>query len=224
VLTGFSIREIARHVPIRFSIFHRSPLVMVINLQNYEGASTRSWKGYFSRASILRQARLILAIISAGVLAYALTHIAKQRYNEYLGTYGTYRIGAMKQLEELRHFQGEVYMTNINAPLVGFLLNSPGFGVCSPDSIAEDSTLDLKQCKIAFMRRYQYWLNHRPKYFIFFWDGQFFPGFADCVPTGLLLGQERGGENCNTILEAKLELNFKQLFKNKLFSVFDLDH
>src|SRR5204863_6478193 len=36
-------------------------------------------------------------------------------------------------LYDISRFNGDLFMTNINVPTVGFLTSAPGFGVCNPD-------------------------------------------------------------------------------------------
>lgn len=125
-------------------------------------------------------------------------------------------------LYDIRRFNGELFMTNINVPTVGFLTSAPGFGVCSPDSVKKDSEFNLRECKTSFMRRYDYWLTQRPRYFFYFSAPELFPGFADCMPAGLLIGQTRGGNECMQQLRDTLDSQYPLVMKNELVSVYDL--
>ncbi len=125
-------------------------------------------------------------------------------------------------LYDIRRFRGDLFMTNINVPTVGFLTSAPGFGVCSPNSVKQNGQVDLLECKTSFMRRYDYWLKQRPRYFFYFSLPEFFPGFADCMPGGMLIGSERGGDECMKQLLGTLETQYPLVLKNALVSVFDM--
>ena len=122
----------------------------------------------------------------------------------------------------IRRFGGEFFMTNINVPTVGLLTAAPGFGVCSPGSVGRSFELDLHQCKTAFVRRYSFWSHQRPRYFYYFALPELFPGFADCMPTGLLSGSNRGGNQCMQDLKDRLTNQYALVMKNDVVSVFDL--
>jgi len=116
-----------------------------------------------------------------------------------------------------------LFMTNINVPVVGFLAQAPGFGVCEPRAIGGDGSIDLSRCKTAFMRRYEYWSQQRPRYFFYFDHPALFPGFADCLPKGTLVGQERDGNSCMDELRHRLARQYVLVFENRLMKVFDLE-
>ena len=125
-------------------------------------------------------------------------------------------------LYDIRRYGGEFFMTNINVPTVGFLAAAPGFGVCGPDSVRRDGGFELHQCKTAFVRRYGFWSQQRPRYFYYFSLPALFPGFADCMPSGLLLGSDRGGDQCMHNLWERLASQYALVMRNDIVSVFDL--
>ncbi len=125
-------------------------------------------------------------------------------------------------LNAIRRYNGALFMTNINVPTVGFLTRAPGFGVCGPKSVKNDGNLDLLACKTAFMRRYDYWLLQRPHYFFYFTLPELFPGFADCMPKGLLLGSTRDDSGCMHDLAYRLESRYSRVMSNSVVTVFDL--
>jgi hypothetical protein len=126
-------------------------------------------------------------------------------------------------LGEVSRFRGALFMTNINVPTVGLLTKAPGFGVCSPDSIAADGGILLKHCQISFMRRYDYWDFQRPQYFYYFTEPSLFPGFAACMPTGTIVGTERGGASCMQELLDRLSRSYRLKAANSIVRVFDLE-
>lgn len=125
-------------------------------------------------------------------------------------------------LYDIRRFNGDLFMTNINVPTVGFLTSAPGFGVCSPDSVKKDGEFNLRECKTSFMRRHDYWLTQRPRYFFYFSASELFPGFADCMPAGLVIGSTRGSSECMQQLRDTLDSQYPLVMKNELVSVYDL--
>jgi len=124
-------------------------------------------------------------------------------------------------LADAQRFDGEVFMTNINTPPVAFFVRERGHGVCGPESIEDGGVIDVGSCKVAFMRTAPSDPANRPRYFFLFWSRELFPGFADCLPSGALIGQERG-EDCISLMRARLSVNFERVFKNELFEVYDL--
>jgi hypothetical protein len=125
-------------------------------------------------------------------------------------------------LNDLEKFRGQLFMTNINVPTVGFLTRAPGFGVCGPQAIGIAGEIDLQYCKSALMKRYDYWAARRPALFYYFDDRRLFPGFADCVPTGTLVATERSGSACMTELLEKLSQQYRLILQNPFVRVFDL--
>jgi hypothetical protein len=127
-------------------------------------------------------------------------------------------------LNDIGRFRGQLFMTNINVPTVGFLAQAPGFGVCSPRAIGMDGKLDVRYCKSALMKRYDYWAAQRPMLFYYFDKPGFFPGFADCVPAGTLIGTERSGPGCMVDLLNRLSQQYPLVLQNPFVRVFDLTH
>jgi hypothetical protein len=126
-------------------------------------------------------------------------------------------------LEAISRFQHQFFMTNINIPTVGFLANAPGYGVCNPEAIGRDGSLDIKHCKSALMRRHDYWAAQRPALFYYFDDPRLFPGFADCVPASTLIGTDRRGPACMTDLLDRLSTQYQQILENPFVRIFDLN-
>ncbi|MDX2099758.1 MAG: hypothetical protein SFW36_18420, partial [Leptolyngbyaceae cyanobacterium bins.59] len=123
-------------------------------------------------------------------------------------------------LADLKQFPTELYMTNINTPTVGFFTKAPGYGVCGLETISEQGNVNQSECQVAFMRQYRKYNQILPRYF-FFVNG-FYPGFADCLPPGALVGQVRGGNECIAAMQDRLTKNFTRIFENKLIQVYDL--
>jgi hypothetical protein len=125
-------------------------------------------------------------------------------------------------LGDIKQFAGELYITNINTPTVGFFTGSPGYGVCGPDTITAEGTIDKSRCKIAFMRRTDVYDEQTPRYFFFFWSKTLFPGFADDLPSETLLGDNRGGDALIKLMQDRLDTHFIKVYENRLFRVYDL--
>lgn len=147
---------------------------------------------------------------------------ARYRFQDIQNIANTYEKNSNENLEPLRSFDKGLFMTNINTPTLYFFLRQPGFGVCGLQSVGDDGSLDLSDCKISFMRQAQKYAQERPLYFFLFHPGQYFPGFADCLPKQVLIGQDRGPKNCVEQQEQRLEKNYQRIFENDIFSVFDL--
>jgi hypothetical protein len=125
-------------------------------------------------------------------------------------------------LSDLHRYGGELFMTNINAPAVGLFTGSVVFGVCAPESVQHDGTLNLESCKTLMARQYDYWQSRRPHYFMFTDDRRLFPGFADCLPANTYVGQARREASCMDDLLSRLTSQYRLVMKNDLFRVFDL--
>lgn len=125
-------------------------------------------------------------------------------------------------LAELQRFAGHVYMTNINTPTVGFFIREAGFGVCGPTALPPAGGVDPSRCKIADVRRYALLLKRIPEYFVLFLTPDLFPGFGDCLPTGTLVGEVRGGDACLALMERRLSHSFSRVLKSDLFEVYAL--
>ena len=130
------------------------------------------------------------------------------------------------ELEHLRKFASAPFMTNINVPTVYFYTASVGFGVCGLNSISDNGRLDLSGCKIALVRDRGAYDNIRPSFFFLFKVAPYFPGFADCGPSGFILPEEqleRAPPNCIEIQKSRLDKNFSKVLDTKLFNVYDLN-
>lgn len=128
----------------------------------------------------------------------------------------------LSDLVDLREFAGEPFMTNIYSTPVGFFVKEAGHGVCGPDSIAGPNGLDPQRCKTAFMRRVAVWRTKTPRYFFFVTADVLFPGFSDCVPSSTAILTRRGGDECVEWMDRRLTEQFAEIFRNRLFAVFDL--
>lgn len=159
------------------------------------------------------------------IVAFALSveQVASVHVEKFAGVIPAYRQNRYARLEDLRrYFAGQLTMTNINAVTVGFLTQEAGFGVCGPEAVPDRGSIDPQKCYVAFMRRHDHYAKVRPRYFVFFWSRDLFPGFADCLPSGILLGQERGGDSCVAVMHRRLSERFQRVFDNGVFEVFDL--
>jgi len=125
-------------------------------------------------------------------------------------------------LTDLEEFRGQLFLTNINVPTVGFFIQEAGYGVCGLQSVPEFADADASQCKVSFMRRQEYWLSQQPKYFFFFTTSDLFPGFADCLPSTTLVGQARGGDTCVSLMRQRLATRYPLVHSNPLFETYDL--
>lgn len=123
-------------------------------------------------------------------------------------------------LLDLRQFSGKLYMTNVYTSTTGFFAQSPGYGVCSPDSLSDSGKIDVSQCQVAFMKQHDLYATQKPKYFFFM--RSYYPGFADCIPEGgtIQVGSESTG--CVGVLYRNLSRGFVKIFENPLFEVYDL--
>jgi len=168
---------------------------------------------------------LVLIVASTWVLtqfAYAqarvqiqqLWHIANLAISENM--YG--------EMDDLSRFDDGLFLTNVNVTTVGVITRHAGFGVCGPEAVGRDGKVDLSKCKAVFMRRADFWRAQQPKYYFYFWSPTLFPGFADCLPTGTLPLEARGGTSCMEDQLARLQANYTKVYENGLFKVFDLTH
>jgi hypothetical protein len=127
-----------------------------------------------------------------------------------------------RELEDLRALRSELFMTNINVPVIAFFTDSPGFGVCELQSINDQGSVNTAGCKISFMKRKAYWQTVRPRYFFFSSKPSMFPGFADCLPVGYFAFQ-RGEADCVSKLSRRLQENYALAYRNSLLEVYDLN-
>jgi hypothetical protein len=182
------------------------------------------------KAEVIEQkgAYAILAarLVTFGMITVLLLHLSfaliRERAGELRSLAKTYREVQLAALTELRNLRGSLFMTNINLPLVSYYMEYPGFGVCEPSSVSEDGDIDVRKCKVSFVRREAYWSKQPPKYFIYFREGRFFPGFGDCLPEGLIGDHSRAEASCVKAFEAKLRRNFSVVLENRLFTTFSI--
>lgn len=165
-----------------------------------------------------------LAFLLGLMLVYLLLTIARQRLVEYVQVVDSYRTSTVHHLEKLTDYRNRIFMTNVNLPVVGFLVEYPGFGVCSPKSVTIDGMINVSSCKVSFVRRVEYWRSRAPDVFVFFKDRRFFPAFADCLPTSGAPSSGRDPESCMREFESRLARLFNVLQDNELFTVFDLSN
>jgi len=183
----------------------------------------------YSILSTIRElnSRLVLQALScitlAGLLFLVVYVTAVTQANELssiIAETSTYRYRALGDIRE--RFAGNVFMTNISAATVGFLLKETGWGVCGLDAVPEHGDINPFACHAANMRQPERYAGHRPRYFLFFWSADLFPGFSDCLPSGYFPGAERGGDTCIAQLYRRLSGRFETVYENKLVMVFDL--
>jgi hypothetical protein len=148
--------------------------------------------------------------------------IRKTGYVDQLLSKNDTKLNLDVSLKEISKFNGQLFMTNINIPTVGFLVQYPGYGVCDPDSISDIGDLIISKCGTDFIKSTDsITLSQKPKYFFFFTYPTLFPGFASCMPSSTMIGA-RGGNECMNLLFKRLSDNYELKFTNKIVSVFDL--
>jgi hypothetical protein len=184
-------------------------------------AGLQFWPRRIRRALVASLAVLAVVVLGNAVLAQV-----RQRQANVTGLVPLYTQGNINtQLEPLRTFSQGFFMTNINTPTVYFYVQRPGFGVCGLSSIGDDGAIRLDGCKIAFMRNKDKYLASRPAFFFQFRRSGYFPGFADCMPSGTLMAQmqeARAPAGCFEMQEDRLRKNYSAVFSNTLFTVYDL--
>ena len=178
----------------------------------------RGWRPPAAEHRTALAGRLTIFLLAVGVATavgrtelHALKEMVKQ----------TRAPNVVEQLAGLKKYSGELFMTNINLPTVAFFSEAPGFGVCELETVAADGTLHDKRCKVAYMRRLEYWQKQPPQYFFFFWHPHVFPGFSDCFPADFLPVQP-GTEDCLPRLKRRLADHFPLIERNSLYEVYDL--
>lgn len=125
-------------------------------------------------------------------------------------------------LKEIKKYNGQLFMTNINIPTVGFLVQYPGYGVCDPESISDSGEVNISKCGTDFIKSTDTkTLSQKPRYFFYFTYPSLFPGFASCMPSSTMIGA-RGGNDCMKLLFKRLSDNYQQVYTNEIVSVFDL--
>jgi hypothetical protein len=192
----------------------------------------RGWRPVRSKVGVHRPwaasqlATLTLAVVVLVAIGNALLIQIRQRNSNIDAIVPLYTAGNQNLLlEPLRNFSEGYFMTNINTPTIYFYVERPGFGVCGLNSIGESGEIDLDDCKIAFMRDRKRYGASRPSYFFQFSAPGYFPGFADCMPTGTLMAELQEGRApaaCFAMQEGRLRKHYPAVFKNALFAVYDL--
>lgn len=167
---------------------------------------------------------IVLGMLSFWSLLNGLNFAARTRHGELVAVANIYRKSPARELEALRKFSGGYFMTNINTPTIYFYTRQPGFGVCGLDSIDAEGRVELAKCKIAFMRNAKRYAATPPAYFFFFKEARYFPGFADCLPSNAMVGQQElaGSTDCLAEQDKRLSTSYERVFNSDTFSVFDL--
>jgi len=196
------------------------------DVRGFVAGRTLAVAGRNRRDRILHTATLFVASISLvalGVMSVAASQLAEA------GTIGSLYLrrniaNSFRSLEDIRRFDADLFMTNINTPLVGFLTHQPGFGVCGLRSVDESGRLELRHCRIAMMRHYERYLERQPRYFFFFVRGKHFPGFATCHPDSITTDPETGliGGECHAEQRKRLDRLFRVILQNEDVRVYDL--
>jgi hypothetical protein len=167
--------------------------------------------------------RALNCVALAGLLFLVVYITAVTQANELrtiISETSTYRYRALGEIRD--RFAGNVFMTNISGLTVGFLLKETGWAVCGLDAVPEQGDVNPLACHSANMRRREQYEGRRPRYFLFFWSADLFPGFSDCLPSDYFPGEERGGDTCIGQLYRRLSNRFEMVYENKLVKVFDL--
>jgi hypothetical protein len=147
--------------------------------------------------------------------------IRKTEYVDQVLSKSEKKLNLDASLLEIKRFNGQLFMTNINIPTVGFLVQYPGYGVCDPDSISDSGDVKISECGTDFIKSTdRITLSQQPRYFFYFTTPGLFPGFASCMPSSTMIGA-RGGSGCMKLMYRRLSDNYEQVFSNKIVSVFD---
>lgn len=163
-----------------------------------------------------------ICVALVGVAIYLVNHQAQVLRAEIRNVKDQWKKDPYADLVDLQQFAGELFVTNINVPTVGFFTDSPGYGVCGPETITADGDIDRSKCKVAFMRRTDVYDRQPARYFFFFWSPELFPGFADDLPTATLMSGERGGDARIQQMRERLDTHYELAHQNRLFRVYDL--
>jgi hypothetical protein len=170
--------------------------------------------------------RLVAEVVVRAVLVLALLYLVRVEYtltmSQLAGIRSQVATFSKAKLGDLRAFAHQSYMTNVNAPVVGFLVDEVGFAVCDLESLPAAGGLDPAACHIQYFRQREYWLSQTPSFFFFFTAPEFFPGFGRCLPSGTGILVERGGDSCIDEMRARLAARATEIHDNGIFTVFDL--
>jgi hypothetical protein len=175
-----------------------------------------------AHAVVLATYMIALTVLFRTATSFAASNIESIRGNWASVVSATISAPSYDLLDDVGRFAGQPFMTDINVPAIGLFTRSVGFGVCAPESIQPSMKLDLAQCKIAMTRRYDYWRSIRPRYFFYTIDSRLFPGFADCLPANLYVGQSRRQASCLEDLRDRLSSQYALVLKNNLIEIYDL--
>jgi len=217
-LLTFAIKQLERFVRFHFA-------VVVLNFKNAIVVRLRQRQGNIQvpyGSALTHVVRLILCLAMGIGIGLSMAGIAKHKVEEVRLVLSTYGENTYENLDDLRSFSGELFLTNINTPTVGFFVGEAGYGVCGVHSVTDAGGIERDECKVAFMKRHSFWEQKSPKYFFFFSEPKLFPGFGDCLPNTTLRGQVRGGDGCVSLMEERLEEAFVKVHENDLFQVYDL--
>lgn len=170
----------------------------------------------------------VLLVMSASIATLGLIGILRSQLSEINMISTLYSpknvVTSFRYLEEIRRFNDGFFMTNINTPLIGFMTNQPGFGVCGLASVGESGGLAPRHCRIAPLRQYARYVDQRPRYFFFFVLGVHFPGFATCQPYETMTDSTTGltGAECHDEQRKRLDRQFRLVLDNPSVRIYDL--
>jgi hypothetical protein len=195
--------------------------VVLFAVRSLSEGFSEQWNVPVPHARLLLQGVISVLLVASLLFVAALS--AKTHVNSVKAVIAATAENRYRLLSELRNrFAGQTFMTNINVTTVGFLLQERGWGVCGPQSVSETGRIDPIGCHSSYVRRPQNVLPSSPRYFFFFWSGELFPGFSDCLPSAYFPGDQRGGDSCIADLYNRLSSRFRPIYENKLVIVFDL--
>jgi hypothetical protein len=225
-LGAFGFRQIASRFPVRFHIHWARKAITAHLCHAYHLPRVLRDRGKVGRrAAVMAVDGLVTLGITLWVFVLGVDLIRREckiETAQLREIIHRWKLDPYAGLEDLKKFAGELYITNINTPTVGFFTDSPGYGVCGPDTVTASGGIDRSRCKVAFMRRFDVYDAQQPRYFFYFWSGDLFPGFADVLPSDTLIGGDRAGDSLIKLLQDRLDHHFTRVYENHLFKVYDL--